>query len=73
MDGFLTQEEVENIKSSMFIKRIKFLIKNYSIKKTPGPDGFTGEFYQTLKEEIMLILYQLFQKTEEEESLPVIL
>lgn len=73
MDGFLTQEEVENIKSSMFIKRIKFLTKNYSIKKTPRPDGFTDEFYQTLKEEIMPILYQLFQKTEEEESLPVIL
>lgn len=47
------QNEIQNMKSPIFIKEIEFMIKHLPTKKTPGPNSFTGEFYQRLKEEII--------------------
>ena len=66
----LNQEEIEIINNSNTSTEVKAVIKNLPKNKSPGSDGFTGEFYQTFREELMPILLKLFQKIAEEGTLP---
>ena len=66
----LNQEEIENIKRSIASTEIETVIKNLPTNKSPGPDGFTGKFYQTFREELKPILLKLFQNIAEGGSLP---
>ena len=58
----LNQEEIENLNWDSTSTEIKTVIKNLPTNKSPGPDGFTGEFYQKFREELTPILLKLFQK-----------
>ena len=66
----LNQEEIENLNRLTTSTEIETVIRNLPTNKSPGPDSFTAEFYQKLREELTPIILKLFQKIPEEGKLP---
>ena len=71
MDKFLEKynlpklnEEAESLNTLITADKIKAVIKRLPSHKSPGLDGFTGEFYKAFKEELTPILHRLFEKIQ---------
>ena len=66
----LNQDEIEKMNRTITRTEVETVIKKLPRNKSPGADGFTGEFYQTFREELTPLLLKLFQKIAEEGTLP---
>ena len=69
MDKFLEKynlpklnKEAESLNRPITADKIEAVIKKFPTHKSPGPDGFTGEFYKAFKKEVTPILHRVFQK-----------
>jgi hypothetical protein len=66
----LNQEDINHLYRSITQNKIEAAIKSLPKKKSPGPDGFSAEFYQMFNEELTPTLLKLFQEIEREGMLP---
>ena len=66
----LNEEEVESLNRPVTADEIEAVIKKLPTHTSPGPDGFTGEFYKAFKEELSPILHRLFKQIQNDVKLP---
>ena len=66
----LNEAAAESLNRPITADEIDAVIKKLPIHKSPGPDGFTGEFYKAFKGELTHILHRLFEKIQEDGRLP---
>ena len=66
----LNQYQINDLNCPITPNELEAFINSLSIKKIPGLDWFSAEFYQTFKEDLIPIFSKLFHKIETEETLP---
>ena len=62
----LKEEEAESLNRPVTHDEIETVIKKLLTHKSPGPDGFTGEFHKAFKGQLTPILHRLFKKIQED-------
>ena len=66
----LNQDAIEKMNGPITGTENETVIYKLPTNKSPGPDGLTGGFYQTFRDELIPLLLKLFQKLAEEGTLP---
>jgi hypothetical protein len=66
----LKQDQINHVNSPITPKETEAVIQSLPTKPSPRPDGFSAEFYQTFKEDLIPILLKLFHKIETEGTPP---
>jgi hypothetical protein len=66
----LNQDQINDFNSPISPKEVEAVINSLPTKRSPGPGGFSAEFYQTFKEDLIPTLLNLFHKIETEGTLP---
>jgi glutamyl-tRNA reductase len=69
----LNQEDINIWNRSITSNKIERVIKNLPAKKSPGPDEFVAEFYQTFREELTQMIIKLFHEVKEKNTTKLIL
>jgi hypothetical protein len=66
----LNQDQLNDLNSPISPKEIEAVINSLPIKKSPGPNWFSTEFYQNFKEVLIPVLLKQFHKIETKGTLP---
>ena len=66
----LNQKEIESLNKLITNTEVKTVIEISQKNKNLGPDGFTGEFYQRFREDLIPALLKIFPKISEKGTLP---